>query len=82
MPEFTNKDRAAAALVVIEAFMKETGTDREDAISDLISDLCHLSDQDGVGATADVARGLEHYYAETHDEKLADAEINFYPRHT
>lgn len=38
----TNADRAAWAETAVEAFQSVCGTDDEDAIKDLIVDLCHL----------------------------------------
>lgn len=64
-----NTDRAGFAEVAVEAFRKACGTDREDAISDLICNLCHLSDMDQTDPLAQVRRGLGHYYAETHHER-------------
>ena len=45
-PDGKNNDRAAWAKVALDAFMKETGTDLEDALCDLLCDLMHLSDRE------------------------------------
>jgi hypothetical protein len=40
-----NADRAAWALVALNAFIQETGVDPEDAIPDLLANLMHLVDR-------------------------------------
>ena len=75
MPD--NSDRAGWAQDAVDAFMASCGTDREDAVSDLIANLCHLSEADGVDAIAAVRRGLSHYYAETHHEQIAHVVVRF-----
>jgi len=47
MDEPTNEDRADWADTAIEAFMAETGTDREDALGDLLGDPMHWADREG-----------------------------------
>lgn len=68
-PEGMNDDRAEWALEALARFMQITGTDREDAVSDLLCDLMHLADREG-GET--FARSLEraqlHYDEETFDD--------------
>jgi hypothetical protein len=66
-PENMNDDRASWAEVALQAFMDETGTDPEDAISDLIADLKHLCDRKGDvygDADAMIARGQRCYEEE------------------
>jgi len=72
-----NSDRAACAEAAVEAFMQACATDREDAITDLIGNLCHLCDMEGTDPLAAVRRGLSHYYAETHHEQLAYVVVRF-----
>lgn len=44
-PEEQNSDRSQWARVAIRAYQIETGTDDQDAISDLINDLAHFCDR-------------------------------------
>lgn len=74
-----NGERAMDAETAVDAFMKVCGTDREDAIPDLICNLCHLAEQDGDDAIATVTRALHHFYAETHGEGEAEIDIIIKP---
>lgn len=69
----TNADRAAAAVIAVDAFMAIGGTDKDDAIADLITNLCHL--QRGRcevrGEAFDAATFLRHR-ADMHDIEAAD----------
>lgn len=60
----TNEDRAAWAQAAVRVFMRITGTDDEDAISDLLGNLMHLCDVRGDDFTALLNRGAGHYQAE------------------
>ncbi|MBA4068171.1 MAG: hypothetical protein C0501_31620 [Isosphaera sp.] len=64
-PEGMNFDRAAWADKAIAAFRRETGTDREDALPDLLCDLMHWSDRAGYRFDAALNRARDHYAAET-----------------
>lgn len=64
-----NKARASWALAALKEFQRITGTDKGDAMSDLLSDLMHLSQQRPEGATNE-----EHY--EDFRDALARAEDN------
>ena len=64
-PEHMNDDRAGWASTALRAFQVETGTDDEDAMSDLLADLMHLADREGEDFTADLRRGARHYVEET-----------------
>lgn len=66
-PDSQNDDRAAWARHALTAFRRLTGTDREDALCDLLCDLMHLCDRDKrLGEfTAQLERAREHYEAET-----------------
>lgn len=44
-PENMNDDRADWAMIAIRAFQESTRTNLEDALSDLLCDLMHLSDR-------------------------------------
>lgn len=71
--EVTNDDRAGLAQAAIDTFMRETGTDSEDAISDLLCNLMHLCNQRGDDFTAELNRGAGHYQAEVEIEAKQDA---------
>lgn len=60
-----NNDRAQWARVALRAFMKETGVDLEDALSDLLGDLMHMADRDNFDFEAALDRARYHYDAET-----------------
>lgn len=71
--EATNDDRAAWAQAAVDTFMRETGTDSEDAISDLLGNLMHLCNQRGADFTAELNRGAGHYQSEIEIEAKQDA---------
>lgn len=79
----TNNDRARWAQAAVDTFQAETGTDKDDAIADLIADLCHLADSYGQDALEEVRRGLRMYADERDfppdgwapNDKLAQVEI-------
>jgi hypothetical protein len=77
--EVTNDDRAAWAQAAVDTFMRETGTDAEDAIPDLLGDLMHLCDMRGLDFNALLNRGAGHYQAEVEIEAKADAGEDFDP---
>ncbi len=66
-PDVMNDDRADWAAAAIDAFIDATGADREDALSDLLSDLMHLCDRvDDLGNFKEqLERARGHYEAET-----------------
>jgi hypothetical protein len=64
-PEQMNDDRAEWAEVAIEAFEGKTGTDREDAVCDLLADLMHFCDRNGFEFAVELGRAETHYEAET-----------------
>ncbi len=68
-PEDQNDDRAMWGQISITAFERHTGTDPEDALSDLLCDLMHLCDrragEDGWNFDSQVERAREHYTVET-----------------
>lgn len=69
-PDGQNNDRADWADRALQAFQMTTGTDRQDALSDLLCDLMHLCDRDaGLGAFgAQLDRACGHYDSETSEE--------------
>lgn len=62
--------RRKFAHAAIRAFQSRTGTDDYDAVGDLVADLMHWADGNGQNALHEVSRGIRHWYAEKHDEKL------------
>jgi hypothetical protein len=70
----TNADRAAWAEEAVEAFQAVCATDDEDAIKDLIVDLCHLERRRRAekGEEFDAAGFLETR-AMMHDAEVAEA---------
>jgi|SRR5271165_203236 len=63
----TNDRRADIAQVAINAFIAEVGGDFENAIGDLIADLCHLAQREKLDALSQVANGLNHWACEVTD---------------
>jgi len=68
-PEGMNDKRAAWGGRAIAAFEKATGVDREDALSDLLADLFHWCDRNGVDFEHELARARGHYDEETLDDE-------------
>jgi hypothetical protein len=68
-PEGMNEQRARWAGLAVTAFQKATGTDDEDALSDLIADLMHWADRNNFDFQAALIRGRDHYEAETLGEE-------------
>ena len=60
-----NDSRAAWAGQAIRQFAITTGTDEEDALSDLLADLMHWCDRRQVPFDRELARARDHYEAET-----------------
>ena len=64
-PDGMNGTRADAAEHAVSAFMGATSTDREDAIADLLTNLQHLCDREGIDFAAQLARANRNYTSET-----------------
>ena len=64
-PDGMNDKRAGWAGAALATFMKVTGTDEEDAVSDLLADLIHWCDRNNYDFAAALDRGRGHYQAET-----------------
>lgn len=64
-PEGMNDRRAAWADMAIRAFQEATGTDDEDALGDLLTDLMHWSDRNNYDFESALCRAKGHYEAET-----------------
>lgn len=67
-PDQQNDDRASWAEKAIEAFCVATGSDLEDAVSDLVADLGHFCDRHGFLLRNEINRAADHYDAETDGE--------------
>ncbi len=67
-PDGKNDDRAIWAGHAITAFREATGTDMEDALTDLLTDLMHWADRQDYDFEAALLRGRGHYDAETGGE--------------
>lgn len=73
MPEVTNADRAAWAEEAVEAFQAVCATDDDDAIKDLIVDLCHLERRRRAERGEDFdASGFLEARAMMHDMEVAE----------
>lgn len=64
-PEGMNNSRARWADSVLEMFQWQTGTDFEDALSDLLADFMHWCDRSGQNFEKELRRAQTHYKAET-----------------
>jgi hypothetical protein len=64
-PDGINFDRASWADKAISAFRDATGTDTEDALSDLLANLMHWADRAGYDFNEALDRARRHYEAET-----------------
>jgi len=66
MPD--NYDRADWAETAVECFEDATGTDREDALCDLLCNLMHFADREGFDFNAELARARMHYGYEVKED--------------
>lgn len=64
-PDSENANRTRWAQAALWAFQKETRTDDEDALADLLCDLMHWSDRNDFNFTDEHRRASYHYAAET-----------------
>lgn len=64
-PEQLNANRARWAAIVLAEFQRQTGSDPEDAVSDLLADLMHWCDRSGQEFNDELRRALHHYEEET-----------------
>lgn len=71
-PDGMNDERSGWAETALVAFREATGTDREDALCDLLCDLMHLCDRvDTLGGfDAQLERARGHYEADTGGEDI------------
>lgn len=71
-PENMNWDRTEWAHRAILAFENATGTDREDALCDLLTDLMHWADRYGFTFNRELKRARAHYAEETEDATCSE----------
>lgn len=64
----TNLQRACWADAAIQRFRPDTGTDYEDALGDLLTDLMHWADARQFDFEAALIRAQDHYRAECAEE--------------
>ena len=67
-PEGQNDNRALWAEAAVVAFEAQTGTDREDALADLLCDLMHWCDRNGGNFKFALDRARRNYEEETQPE--------------
>ena len=60
----TNRTRADVAEKILRVFMKETGSEAEDANCDLLCDLMHLAKRRKIDFDNEFGRAQMHYAAE------------------
>ena len=71
--EGMNGERAEWAAAALRHFQCTTGTEWQDAVSDLLADLMHLCDREGFDFSKKLDRARMHYEAETTAPERADA---------
>lgn len=64
-PEGMNDDRASWAATAIKEFIRETKTDPEDALADLLCDLMHWADRNNENFMGQFDRAVRSYKEET-----------------
>jgi hypothetical protein len=64
-PDGKNDHRAAWAGAALATFMQVTGSEKEDALGDVLTDLMHYSDRHNYDFDAALDRARWHYEAET-----------------
>lgn len=64
-PDEMNGERVEWAENAIQGIMRDTRTDREDALCDLLCDLMHWCDAEGTSFIDHLRRGAGHYREET-----------------
>lgn len=61
----SNTERAAWASVALHAHSTTTGGDDEDAVCDLLANLGHYCDANGMSFATQLQRACDHYHAES-----------------
>lgn len=72
-PENMNDDRAEWARKAMETFRSVTGADAEDSMSDLLCNLMHMADRDGIDFEDVMCRATRSYVDETLPLKVGHA---------
>lgn len=70
MKDITNQDRAEWAYCALERFQDKTQTDDEDALADLLCDLMHLADRDGLDFDNELNRARNNHTEEVAEEEM------------
>jgi hypothetical protein len=70
-PDGKNDDRAAWAAAALATFMQVTGSEKEDALGDLLTDLLHWAHRNRYDFDGALERARGHYVAETGGESPA-----------
>lgn len=74
-PEDMNEERAEWAGACLDEMQIQTGTDPEDALLDLLTDLMHWADRySEIGFDAELERAKRNYAEETYEEYEEDAQ--------
>jgi hypothetical protein len=60
-----NNHRAQWASLALQTFVLATGSDLEDSVADLLTDLAHWCDRHGLYLSHEFERAKDHYDAET-----------------
>lgn len=68
-PDGMNDSRAAWAEQALAEFMQATGTDREDALGDLLCDLMHWADRNDQNFNSELESARRCYEEETYKEE-------------
>lgn len=73
----TNDDRAEYAHAALEAFQERTRTNDEDGdtiLRDLLTDLRHWADREGVDFDRELSASLDHFNEEKAEEEEGEEE--------
>jgi hypothetical protein len=69
--DVTNAKRASWANAAVYLFRQLTGSDREDALCDLLCDLMHWSGREGYDFNAQLSRATHHFHQERDEEVIS-----------
>lgn len=73
-PEDMNDERAEWAEEAVNRFVNTTGTDRSDALADMLSDIMHWCDRNHTDFDKELERARSYYAEETDDIGTAGAQ--------
>ncbi len=74
-----NSERACNAETAVDAFRSVCGTDREDAVQDLICNLMHLAAADGDDPLKVMKNAIHNYFAECNHERQCSVVLTVTP---